>query len=229
MGAPSGLILAAGFGSRLGHDMPKALIPWGNGTILDHQLDRLGDAGVKEVVVVVGFQKERIAAQVKGRKGVRLVENARYMDTNTAKSMLLGLQALPPGGVVTLNGDVVFDDGILPLLLDKPDTTSLAVDPRVCGDEEIKYRIRDGRLQALNKQTHGEGEAVGINYIAPQDRGLMVKALTYTEDGSYFERGLEFILPFTRNPVRCVPIGERRAIEIDFPEDLAEARRLFAA
>jgi choline kinase len=228
MAAPSGLILAAGFGSRLGHDMPKALIPWGKATILDHQLDRLREAGVKDVVIVVGFQKERMASHVKGRPGIRLVDNHRYMDTNTAKSMLIGLQALPAGGVLTLNGDVVFDEGILPLLLDKPDTTSLAVDPRVCGDEEIKYRVRDGRLQGLSKQVHGEGEAVGINYFAPGDRALLATALAYTEDQAYFERAVEFILPFTGNPVRCVPIGERRAMEIDFPEDLDAARRLFA-
>jgi choline kinase len=228
MAAPTGLILAAGFGSRLGHDMPKALIPWGKGTILDHQLQRLKEAGVEEVCVVVGFQKERVAAHLKGHPGVKLAENPRFMDTNTAKSMLIGLQALPHGGVVTLNGDVVFDPGILPLILDQPATTTLAVDPRVCGDEEIKYRIRGGRLQGLSKQVHGEGEAVGINYIAPDDRGLLATALAYTEDGAYFERGIEFILPFTRNPVRCVPIGQRRAVEIDFPGDLEAARRLFA-
>lgn len=227
---PFGLILAAGFGSRLGHDMPKALIPWGakGKTILDHQLERLAHAGVKETWVVVGFQAERVRAHLKGRRDVRFVENPRYMETNTAKSMLLGLQAMPAGGVVTLNGDVVFDDGIIGLLTGKADTTSLAVDPRVCGDEEIKYRVRDGRLQALNKQTHGEGEAVGINFLAAGDRDLLVRALDYAEDGSYFERGIEFMLPYTKRPVRCVAIGDRRAVEIDFPEDLEAARRLFA-
>ncbi len=156
-----------------------------------------------------------------------LVENPRYMDTNTAKSMLLGLRAMPAGAVVTLNGDVVFDKGILPLLLDKEGQSSLAVDPRVCGDEEIKYRIASGRLQALNKQTHGDGEAIGVNYFAAADRPLLEKALDYTEELSYFERGVEFMLPYTKRPVRCVPIGDRRAMEIDFPEDLEAARQLF--
>ena len=57
----------------------------------------------------------------------------------------------------------------------------------------------------------------------------MEKALAYCEDQAYFERAVEFILPFTKNLVRCVSIGEARAMEIDFPEDLAAARRLFAA
>ncbi|MEK6985826.1 MAG: phosphocholine cytidylyltransferase family protein [Candidatus Thermoplasmatota archaeon] len=233
MAAPFGLILAAGFGSRLGHDIPKALIPWGpkGQTILDHQLARLAEAGVKETWVVVGFQAERVRAHLKGRKAkpaVHFVENQRFMETNTAKSMRLGLAAIPAGGVLTLNGDVVFDSGILALLIDKPGTTSLAVDPRVCGDEEIKYRVRDGRLQALNKQTHGEGEAVGLNFVAAADRPLLERALDYAEDQSYFERGIESMLPFTARPVRCVAIGDRRAMEIDFPEDLEAARRLFA-
>lgn len=230
---PSGLILAAGFGSRLGQDMPKALIPWGRRgrTILDHQLGRLAEAGVRQAWVVVGFQEDQVRAHVARAKppvAVRFVANPRFMDTNTAKSMLLGLQAMPAGRVLTLNGDVVFDDGILQLVADQPEVTSLAVDPRVCGDEEIKYRTSGGRLQELNKRTHGEGEAVGLNHFAAADRPLLEKALAYAEDGAYFERGVESILPFTRRPVRCVPIGERRAVEIDFPEDLEAARRLFA-
>lgn len=230
MAGPFGLILAAGFGSRLGHDMPKALIPWGKATILDDQLDRLAAVGVTDVWVVVGFQKDKVAAQVKRRKAgpkVRLVENARFMDTNTAKSMLIGLRAMPAGGVVTLNGDVVFDAGILELLLEKPSVSSLAVDPRVCGDEEIKYRTSQGRLQELNKHTHGEGEAIGINHFCAGDRSLLEKALDYADDGAYFERGVEFMLPFTKRPLRLVSIGDLRAVEIDFPEDLAAARRLF--
>ncbi|MES2154734.1 MAG: phosphocholine cytidylyltransferase family protein [bacterium] len=230
MPGPHGLILAAGFGSRLGHDMPKALIKWGKGTILDHQLDRLAAAGVADVWVVVGFQKDKVAAQAKLRKGgpkVHFVENKRFMDTNTAKSMVLGLRTMPAGGVLTLNGDVVFDDGVLQVLLDKPTVTSLAVDPRVCGDEEIKYRTFGGRLQELNKRTHGEGEAVGINYFAAEDRPLLEKALDYADDTSYFERGVEFMLPYTKRPVRLVPIGDLRAMEIDFPEDLQAARKMF--
>ncbi len=230
MAGPFGLILAAGIGSRLGHDLPKALIAWEKGTILDHQLDRLAAAGVADVWVVVGFQKSKVLAQAQRRKAgpnVHFVTNTRFMDTNTAKSMLLGLQAMPPGGVVTLNGDVVFDEGILDLLLSKAKTSSIAVDPRVCGDEEIKYRTAQGKLQELNKRTHGEGEAVGINYFAPEDRPLLEQALGYADDTSYFERGVEFMLPFTTRPVRCVPIGDRRAMEIDFPEDLDAARRLF--
>lgn len=223
-----GLILAAGFGSRLGYDIPKAMIEWEGAHIIDQQLGNLQKHGIEDVWVVVGFQGDRVRQHVATNwPKVRFVENPMYMDTNTAKSMLIGLRAMPEGGVVALNGDVVFDDAVIPLITDKHDTTSLAVDPRICGDEEIKYRVREGRLQALSKQVHGEGEAVGINYFASQDRDVLCKALAYVEMQAYFERAVEHMLPFTKHPIRCVPIGDLRAMEIDFPEDLTQARQMF--
>ncbi len=222
------LILAAGFGSRLGHEMPKALIPWGEGAIIDQQLERLQQAGIDDVTIVVGFQAARVREHVgKNWPNVRFVDNPAYMDTNTAKSMLMGLQTMSADGVVTLNGDVVFDDGVIQAILDDAQTSSLAVDPRVCGEEEIKYRIRDGRLLALNKQVHGEGEAVGINFFCAADRPLLEKALDYVDAQAYFERAVEHMLPYTPRLVRCVDIGQARAMEIDFPEDLAAARSKF--
>lgn len=220
------LILAAGIGSRLGHDLPKALIPWGDGCIIDHQLDRLEQAGITDVTVVVGFEADRVKAHVGDRPGVRFIVSDRYNDTNTSKSMLMGLQDMPDGAVVTLNGDVVFDDGII-LSLIHPDCSSLAVDPKVCGAEEVKYKVRDGRLLELSKQVHGDGEAVGINHFCAADRPLLETALAYVDDFAFFERAVEHMLPYTAKPVRCVDIGDKRAMEIDFPEDLDEARRIF--
>lgn len=222
-----GLILAAGFGSRLGYDRPKCLIPWGKGTILDHQVDLLRRGGVKDIWVVVGFQAEEVRRQA-ARHGLRFVDNPHFMDTQNGKSMLLGLEAVPPGPVLCLNADVVFDDGIVQRVTDEPQTTSFAVIPKVCGDEEMKYRVAEGKLQAVSKQVHGEGEVIGINFIAAADRDVLVRALRHNDAGQYYERAFDQMLPFTSRPVRVVPIPPLRAMEIDFPEDLEAATRLFA-
>ena len=221
-----GLILAAGIGSRLGRDLPKALIPWEDGCIVDQQLANLAAAGIEDVTLVLGFEAGKVRDHVGARwLKVRFVENPEYLDTNTAKSMLVGLDGVDED-VVALNGDVVFDAGVLELLLAR-EGSSIAVDPRVCGDEEVKYRVRDGRLVALSKQVHGEGEAVGINRFVAADLNALRTALAYVEDGAYFERAVEHLLPFASRPVEVVDIGDLRAIEIDFPEDLEAAHRLF--
>lgn len=206
--------------------MPKALIPWGDGCIVDQQLENLAAAGIDDVTIVLGFQADRVKSHVAARwPRVTFVDNPDYLDTNTAKSMLIGLKGVSDD-VIALNGDVVFDAQVLDLLAQAPGT-AVAVDPRVCGDEEVKYRVRDGRLVALSKQVHGEGEAVGINRFAAQDLDALRVALAYVEDGAYFERAVEHLLPYAHVPVAVVPIGDLRAVEIDFPEDLDQAHRMF--
>lgn len=208
--------------------MPKALIPWQDGCIIDHQLANLAAAGIHEVTVVLGFEADQVADHVRKRwPKVAFVHNEAYLDTNTAKSMRIGLEGIDADDVVALNGDVVFDPEVLHALLAAPGS-AIAVDPRVCGDEEVKYRVRGGRLVALSKQVHGEGEAVGINRFVAGDLPRLRTALAYVEDGAYFERAVEHLLPYAEPAISVVPIGDLRAMEIDFPEDLEAARRLFA-
>lgn len=226
---PPIIVLAAGFGSRLGHDIPKCLVPFGDACIVDHQLENFRKAGLKEVVLVVGFESDKVREHLGDRyPEVRFVENPDYNDNNTAKSLLTGLRALGDRAFLQINGDVVFDHAILGRLLERPHVTKLAVDPRRVGEEEIKFVLEDGRLMSLSKRTPGgDGEAIGINYFAEGDVDLFRRALEYVGRNAYFERAIEHILPFTERPVECVSIGKLRAMEIDFPEDLDEARDLF--
>lgn len=51
-----GIVLAAGYGTRLGElgaNNPKALLPVGNQTIIDHLLDRFVELNLRRVVIVI--------------------------------------------------------------------------------------------------------------------------------------------------------------------------------
>src|SRR5262245_37109507 len=57
------LVLAAGKGSRMGAltaEIPKPMLPLAGKPILEHVIDRLGEAGIDQVMVVVGYYQERI-------------------------------------------------------------------------------------------------------------------------------------------------------------------------
>jgi choline kinase len=174
------VILAAGMGTRLGMPHPKPLTPLADGrSIMRQQLDNLASLGDPCVTIVVGFHAEEV---MRHASGVRFVYNERYEHTNTAKSLLRALRLVPPGGVLWLNGDVVFDPRLLAPVaaMIAEDRSFVCVNTEACGEEEVKYTASsDGLIEKLSKSVVGGfGEAVGINYIASADRATQAAEVT---------------------------------------------------
>ena len=64
------MVLAAGLGLRmrpLTERMPKPLVQVAGRALLDHVLDKLGDAGVSEAIVNVRYLPDQIIDHVAGR------------------------------------------------------------------------------------------------------------------------------------------------------------------
>ncbi len=220
------VILAAGMGTRLGMPHPKPLTPLADGrSILCQQLENL-HAGLGEVAVtiVVGFHAEEVMAAA---PGALFAYNERYEHTNTSKSLLRALRLAPPGGVLWLNGDVVFDPRLLhrvrPVL--DADHSFVCVNTEAVGDEEVKYTASsDGLVLELSKSVIGGlGEAVGINYIASADRATLAEHLEGCTDTDYFERGIESAIEAAGMRVLALDISEFFVVEVDFAGDLERA------
>jgi choline kinase len=219
-------ILAAGLGSRLGMPFPKPLTPLSDGrSIMQQQLDNLRSRlpGQARVTVVVGFRPDLVMAAV---PDVRYVFNERYERTNTAKSLLKALRVSGPGGMLWLNGDVVFDAGLLDRILPmiRRDVSFVCVNTAAVGEEEVKYRVDDdGFVTVLSKTVaDGLGEAVGINYVASSDKATLIEHLERCTDQDYFERGIESAIGVGLK-VRPVDISEFFVVEVDFTDDLERA------
>lgn len=224
------VILAAGLGSRLGLAAPKPMTPLRDGrTIIQQQLDHIQAElpSVTTVLVVVGFGKELVMAHLHER--AQFVANPRFRETNTAKSLLAALRAAPAGGVLWLNGDVVFSTGLLQHLRPRfGDGTFVAVNTAAVGEEEVKYTLdAAGNIDQLSKQVQGAlGEAVGINFVAGADRAALAAALERAGEQDYFEKGLEQVIADGSVAVRAVDVAGFGVVEVDFTEDLARANCL---
>jgi choline kinase len=225
------VILAAGMGTRLGRPYPKPLTPLADGrSILRQQLDHLcatfGDDAFR--CVVVGFKMDLVMEAAAG--DAAFVYNELYDQTNTAKSLLKALRLAPPGGVLWLNGDVVFVPGLLDSL--RPHIaagrTFVAVNTESVADEEVKYTLDgDGYVKELSKQVvDGLGEAVGINFVVAADRTLLIEHLDRCADNDYFERGIETAIAEDGLRVRAVDISAYGCVEVDFEPDLQRANAL---
>lgn len=82
------MVLAAGLGTRmrpLTDDRPKALVEVGGRALIDHVLDRLGDAGVERAVVNVHWFADRLESHLAARgRGPEIIisdERAELLET----------------------------------------------------------------------------------------------------------------------------------------------------
>jgi choline kinase len=221
------VILAAGMGSRLGRSLPKPLTELADGrTIMQQQFDNIHHAFGKnvKVTIVVGYKLEHI---IEAFPEASFVYNEQYDQTNTSKSLMRALSASQSGGVLWMNGDVVFD----PAVLDRAaammarDQSFVTVNTSKVSDEEVKYTTSaEGYIKELSKTVkNGLGEAVGINYISRDDKANLLRQLARVGDQDYFERGIELAIEQDGLLVEPVDISDLYAVEVDFAEDLERA------
>jgi choline kinase len=158
---------------------------------------------------------------------VNFVYNEQYDTTNTSKSLMRALRASSTGGVLWMNGDVVFDPAALVRAseLIVRDQSFVSVNTSSVSDEEVKYTTTaEGYIKELSKTVKGGlGEAVGINYISAKDKAVLLRQLNKVNDQDYFERGLELAIEQDGVLVEPIDISDLYAVEIDFAEDLERA------
>ena len=181
------------------------------------------------VHIVVGFKKDMIMEEFPNSL---FIYNRNFGETNTSKSLLRALVATGPTPVLWLNGDVVFDRGLVDLLADAASDSQsfVCVNTESVGDEEVKYTVdADGMIKQISKEVGDAlGEAVGINFVSQADKTALVEHLERCDDDDYFERGIETAIAAGAMHPRPLDISEHPCIEVDFTEDLEKAISLFS-
>jgi choline kinase len=221
------VILAAGMGSRLGRTLPKPLTTLNDGrTIMQQQFDNIHHAfgNAAKVTLVVGYKLEHI---IEAFPDASFVYNEMYDQTNTSKSLMRALQASGAGGVLWMNGDVVFDPAVLDraALMVAQDRSFVTVNTSSVAEEEVKYTTgAEGFIDEISKTVkNGLGEAVGINYISSADKTALMHQLQRVADQDYFERGIELAIQQDGLRIEPIDISDLYAVEVDFEEDLQRA------
>ncbi|NIQ38629.1 MAG: NTP transferase domain-containing protein [Proteobacteria bacterium] len=99
----SAVVLAAGQSTRIG--MNKLLLDLGGETVLERVVDALLASRVDRVIVVVGYEGERVRQRLRGRD-VFVIHNPEYHE-GMAASIREGLKHIDPGshGVLIALGD----------------------------------------------------------------------------------------------------------------------------
>ena len=110
------MVLAAGLGLRmrpLTDRMPKPLVQVAGRALLDHVLDKLGDAGVTEAVVNVHYLPDQIIQHVASRSRPRvIISDERDQVLGTGGGVVKALPLLGPSPFFLVNSDTMWIDGV---------------------------------------------------------------------------------------------------------------------
>jgi molybdenum cofactor cytidylyltransferase len=136
----SGIVLAAGKATRFGST--KQLFEIDGKPLVQHAIDCATEAGLDEIVLVIGHDAARVAGAVVLPENARAIVNERYAEGQST-SLAEGLRALDPSSeaAVVLLGD---QPGILP-----GEVRELVAHFAETRSPVVRLRYRDGPGPAL--------------------------------------------------------------------------------
>ncbi|AXX61078.1 HAD-IIA family hydrolase [Vibrio vulnificus] len=143
-----GVILAAGVGSRLRpmtNDKPKCLVTTAGKTILQYQLDTYKEAGIKKLIIVVGYEGKAIREYCKHNKDfdITIVENEIYEDSNNMYSLYLAREFVKGKDFILNNADLSVDSSLVSKMIQDKRKDLVAVDAGLFNDESMKVTLNE--------------------------------------------------------------------------------------
>lgn len=147
-GSYVGVILAAGMGARLRpmtNALPKCLVKTAGKPILQYQIDAYRKAGIKELIIVVGYEGQTIRNYSKHIKDMRItiVENADYEITNNMYSFYLTKDHIGDRPFILNNADLAVAEDIVSIMLGAAARSAVAIDSSQFNEESMKVVVNE--------------------------------------------------------------------------------------
>jgi len=237
-----GLILTAGIGSRLNDltaNKPKTLLEINGTTILKRTLNFLSDIGVKDIVILLGYESTLVKKVVESYNDLDLsityITNDDFRTTNNIHSVSLAQNLLINEDFILLNGDVIFEKVVLEKIHNDPHDFILSVDnQKALGDEEMKIKVnQEGKVIEIGKKldyNDSHGEYIGILKIKYPFSTQFFDSINeiINKDGTnvYYESALQNLINKS-TPIWVSNIETAKWFEIDTNEDYENAQLLF--
>lgn len=225
------MILAAGLGSRLQavhRDEPKGFVDAGGGPIVARSVAALRRAGVREFVIVTGWQAARYRAWCAAEcPGAVCVDNPAFATTGSLRSLLIGRAAAPGRDVVVVESDLLYEQRAADAVVRAPARDTILVGGFTgSGDEVWVHGDTDGRLARLTKQAQPGrtplGELVGLSRLSAPVLDALAAAEPTLPAGAHYEDGLNAVA--AARPIALLHLPGLVWCEIDDAAHLARAR-----
>ena len=174
MNVRTAVVLAAGEGTRLRpltENRPKPMLSAGNRPILEHVLDALVEAGIEQLVVVVGYRRTRVQEHFgPDYRGVPIEYAIQEKQLGSGHALLQARDATADPMVV-VNGDCVIESGPVEEVIERFEAGDgspvMAVLERDDAHEYGGVRLDDGEITTLvEKPAPGEFRLINAGIYA---------------------------------------------------------------
>lgn len=241
---PAALIMAAGKGTRMNSELPKVVHEVAGRPMVCHVVDACLRAGCERVVVVVGYQQERVRTALGGYGGrLAFAVQAEQLGTGhavqCAEPALSGLDPETPLLALAGDGPLIRAE-TLRALLDRhlasgaaaTLATSVIADPSGYGRI---VRDADGRFVDIVEQKNASAEQLAIREVNPSyycfRLGSLLDAVRRVgrneRSGEYYVTDVPAILMRDGLGVEVIDaVPPEDVLSINTPEQLAEVDRI---
>lgn len=240
------IILAAGMGRRLGeltrYDT-KCMIEVNGIQIIDRLLANLAVARLSRIVLVIGFQGDKLRAYLGNEYcGIPIyyLENPYYAYTNNIYSLFLARHHLASDDTLLLESDIVFEKRILERVLEEPypdvavvdrykswmDGTMVTVDEKqfivdFVSKHTFSYEKTSTYFKTVNIYRFSKEFSVG-KYVP-----FLEAYCKCFDNSAYYEQILAVLSLLDKAGLKALPLEGEKWYEIDDMQDLDIAETLF--
>lgn len=234
------LILAAGRGSRLGNytdNIPKSLLPLNEkeGTLLDYNLKILEEnLKVDKIIIVTGYESLQIEKVAEKYSKIQIVYNPYWDHCNVLGSMYMALESLDDD-FLFLHADTLMELEAWENLADtKGGDMILPYDDKVCGEEEMKIIVENGKVTKISKEFDAKlatGEFVGIALFRKNTikyfKEVASKLFKEGDLNHYMESVVQYAIDNNDKDIIPLNISNYNFVEVDFEADYFKAKEIF--
>ena len=234
-------------GKRLGEftkENTKCMVEVNGTRLIDRVLGQLSKLDLNRVVIVVGYEGEKLMDYVGNEYNgmpIEYVNNPIYDKTNNIYSLALAKEQMQEEDTLLIESDLIFDDSLFSLILDNP-FPNLALVAKyetwmdgtmVCIDDEnnivnfvpkaaFQYEEVDKYYKTINiyKFSREFSKTKYVPFLEAYSKAV--------GNNEYYENVLRIITFLSNKDLKALPITDEKWYEIDDKQDLDIAEALFA-
>lgn len=165
------IILAAGSGIKMRERteaIPTCLMKIGKETLLQRQINILKKLGINEIVVIIGKEGDCWTQQnINKIKGIakNVLINPKNSQTPSSSSLILGLNYFKPSNCLILDGDLVFEEGIIKAIIKNKSKRVLLIE-KANGDLNANFvKLKECKVELISRKKNTDKKYTGLMKI----------------------------------------------------------------